>query len=243
MIKYLFFDVYQTLLDVSIHEQHAWDIFEHYLLNKNVPNKEAKKIQKLYEIKEAEFYSNHNKILEHHDWIDNLTSIFAHYYKIDFTQEELKSIIWDYRRKSNVHIALYPQVKEVLEELSSKYILATASLAHASITILELEYTGIAQYFKHLYFSSQIGYRKTSPKFYESILNLSGAVAKESVMIGDNFEFDIKGGKDAGMFSIWIKNPLTVSDQNKDIADEILQIEQLEKLPRVIEKMNQNLSI
>lgn len=238
MIKYLFFDIYQTLVDVAFKENDAWDVFEKFLINRNITYKEAKKIKKLFEKKEEEFYSIHNKIYVHHDWIDNINDILTNYYNINYTIRELKDTIWEYRRKSNSKITLYPNVKSMLNELSKNYILSTASLAHASITIPELKYLGIDKYFDNLYFSSKIGYRKSSPKFYSEILTLSGAKANESIMIGDSFENDVVGGKKAGMYSIWIKNPLTYRPHSESFADEILPIEKISNLPKLISKLN-----
>jgi HAD superfamily hydrolase (TIGR01450 family) len=45
---------------------------------------------------------------------------------------------------------------------------------------------------------------KPSPAFFELALRRLGVKAREAVMIGDNVETDIKGGKAAGLFSILI---------------------------------------
>jgi 4-nitrophenyl phosphatase len=58
---------------------------------------------------------------------------------------------------------------------------------------------------------------KPSPAFFELALRRLGAQAREAVMIGDNVETDIKGGRGAGLFTV-----LTTASNVQPTADRSL---------------------
>jgi putative hydrolase of the HAD superfamily len=245
MIKYLFFDVYQTFLDVDVEQKNfdrAWRVFEDYLINRQVPKSLAAKFRNFFDRQELEFYRTRNKKIHHHDWIENIYAIFKKQYNITISSNEAQLLMRAFRKESCAFCRPYPQVKETLERLSKRFILSTASLAHRSITEVELEEAGIAKYFSHLIFTSDIGYRKPSKEFYRQILQIVGAKSSQSVMIGDNLIDDIYGAKQIGMWTIWIRNPLTMDKIADVIPDHIVDIKNFQEIEKKIELINNSLS-
>lgn len=241
MIKHIFFDVYQTLLDVDIHQKNiesGWNIFEEYLLKKNVSKLEANKFRELFNEQESQFYKKFDKKLHHHDWVDNIFSILNNYYHLNISMDEAKSLMWLYRQATCEFCKPYPGVKRVLSKLSAKYILSTASLAHGSIAKIELEKAGIAKYFTNLIFTSEIGYRKPSKEFYKALLHKAGAKSSESLMIGDNLSDDIFGANSVGIKTIWIQNPITSTIRAEVIPDQILDIKDFSEIQNKINLCN-----
>jgi HAD superfamily hydrolase (TIGR01450 family) len=60
---------------------------------------------------------------------------------------------------------------------------------------------------------------KPSPVFFELALRRLGAAPQEAVMIGDNVETDIRGGKAAGLFSILITDSNVKPTADRSQAD------------------------
>jgi putative hydrolase of the HAD superfamily len=53
--------------------------------------------------------------------------------------------------------------------------------------------------------SSEIGWRKPSPKFFEAICRSAGVLPETVLFVGDDFENDIQGALQAGMRPVWLK--------------------------------------
>ncbi|HHT9138694.1 MAG TPA: HAD family hydrolase [Candidatus Wunengus sp. YC60] len=246
MIKYLFFDIYQTLLDVDVEQKNfdkAWRVFENYLIGRKIDRTRAAQFRKYFDEAESKFYANHDKSLHHHDWIDNIYVVLIKKYKLTISPKEAKSLFWSFRKESCDFCRIYPGVKETLEKLSQRYILSTASLAHGSITEIELEEVGIKKYFTNLIFTSQVGYRKPARQFFERALEISGAKASESMMIGDSLSEDIYGAEQIGMWTLWIKNPLTVNKTANVIPNCTTEINDFSTVETKINNLNEFLSL
>lgn len=114
-------------------------------------------------------------------------------------------------------------VKDLLENLFGKFILAVATNAGASDTsamIRALERVGIAKYFQHYFSSIDLGYMKPDQRFFDSICNNIDISPVNCVMIGNIYEKDITGAKDAGMITIFFNEKKVVGDFEK--ADHIV---------------------
>jgi len=246
MIKYLFFDIYQTLLDVDIEQKNidtAWKVFEDYLIKKNVNLDEARKFKLYFDQAESLFYQDRDKLLYHHDWIENIYSVMKTHYGMTISSSEAKSLLWSFRKISCDFCRVYPGVKVTLEKLSKSYTLSTASLAHESITKIELDETGLSKYFSHFIFTSGIGYRKPSEEFYRRMLQEVGATADVSFMIGDNLRDDIFGASRVGMHTIWIMNPLSMNNKIDVKPDYSVKIENFPEIVDVISLHNDRISM
>jgi putative hydrolase of the HAD superfamily len=53
--------------------------------------------------------------------------------------------------------------------------------------------------------SSEIGWRKPSPKFFEAICHSAGVPPDNIVFVGDDFENDIEGALQAGLRPVWLR--------------------------------------
>jgi putative hydrolase of the HAD superfamily len=52
--------------------------------------------------------------------------------------------------------------------------------------------------------SSEIGWRKPAPEFFQSAARLVGGECCETLLVGDDLENDVRGGADAGLLAIWL---------------------------------------
>ena len=69
----------------------------------------------------------------------------------------------------------------------------------------------MAAYFDRCYFSEQVGAHKPSKVFFDYAIKSSNAIKKQSLVIGDNFEADIAGAKNAGIDQVYFNpNPSAV---------------------------------
>lgn len=102
-------------------------------------------------------------------------------------------------------LELRPCVKNVLKVFSTKYKLGLVSnFTYAPVIYASLRKLGISQFFNSILVSDDVGWRKPNIKIFEEALKRVGALAKETVYVGDNPEEDIKGAKMAGMKTVFI---------------------------------------
>lgn len=121
-------------------------------------------------------------------------------------------------------VSLLPSVIDVLEHLGQEYLMVLASNAGDSSSqdiIDALKRVGVAKYFHHVFSSSDIGYEKPHPKFFQYIQQELKLEESELVMIGNSCEKDIQGAKSLAWKTIWF-NENNKSQQECEQADAIM---------------------
>lgn len=93
---------------------------------------------------------------------------------------------------------------EIVEYLSSKYYLCTASNAPNDQQYNRLKLAGFYPFIKKVFTSEAIGFAKPLPEFFDACFKQIPEISPEqTVIIGDSLTADIKGGKDYGMKTVW----------------------------------------
>ena len=237
--------MYQTLVDTEVGGDKEVEgnshksVFSTFLINRGIKEIEANKFQSNYDELREEFYLNHDKKTEHHDFKKLLIQVFKQFYAIDIEDEVLGKQIWQYRILVRGNTRLYDGVKETLEILSKEHTIFLASYTQASYSLLELEELGIKDYFKGFIFSSDIGYRKMSNEFYKKCIEASKTEASNCIMIGDNGVEDVYMAKKNGMKAVWIKNLASaeVPDSYDIYRDAELDISDFVNLPEIVKSI------
>ena len=100
--------------------------------------------------------------------------------------------------------ALLPYAKELLDYLFPKYPLTIVSNGFIEVQYKKLKSCQLEQYFNHVVLSEAAKALKPDKRIFEYALRLNSASAKETIMIGDSYEADIKGAQNAGIDQIYI---------------------------------------
>lgn len=92
---------------------------------------------------------------------------------------------------------------EALEKLVNEgYYLGVIS----DIDAWEAEYIltalGVRAYFDHVTTSAEVGRTKPAPPIFETALEKAGVSAEQSLFVGDRYENDMRGGKQAGLGTV-----------------------------------------
>jgi len=238
----VFFDLYQTLFDIDINEKNkakneagGWEALTRSLkkYGKDVVPAE---LLSAYEKRKEDFYSSNQD--KHHDFLRIISLVLESSYGLRLSEDEMVKLLYEYRKASRGHIRLYPKVLEVLGCLSQEYILSIASHAQKSVSQKEMEEFGIEKFFSHFFFTSEIGYRKNSPKFYKRCLEIVKRDPADCVMIGDNYSQDVLVPQQIGMKAIWVKNPLTQGEYFVEREPRYsIALGEFEKLPDIISEL------
>lgn len=124
---------------------------------------------------------------------------------------------------------------ELLEELRDKYELYVVSNGTASVQDRRIKSAGIAPYFKRIFISERIGADKPSRKFFDAVFSeIDGFDRTRAIIVGDRLTSDILGGINAGVRTCWF-NPNAQSSDPEIPAD--YEIRALSELPELLKKL------
>jgi putative hydrolase of the HAD superfamily len=102
---------------------------------------------------------------------------------------------------------LFPYTHEILKHLKEKgYILHLITNGFEKTQWRKLTNSNLGQYFEEVITSEKSNSVKPNKEIFEYALNVTGASLKESIMLGDNLDADIKGAINAGLDSIFVNH-------------------------------------
>lgn len=198
MEKNILFDLYGTLINTHTSEEGI--IFWDNVKNNLYPNSllSSSEIRDKY-LKLCKEYSKENEEID-------ILDVFT-----DLNDGDVSKAISDakeFRRLSTCYIKLYPNALEGLVELKKLgYKIYVLSNAQRVFTIPELERLGILNLFDGIAISSDYGYKKPNLEFYRYAMKDFNI--KEAVMVGNDYECDVKPALELGLKSIFIYSNLT----------------------------------
>lgn len=124
---------------------------------------------------------------------------------------------------------------ELLEALKDKYELYIVSNGNASVQDRRLKSAGIIPYFKDIFISERVGFNKPSAEFFEACFErIPGFEKDKAVIVGDRLSSDILGGINAGVRTCWF-NP-NGEEPDPDIPADY-EIKHLSELPALLERI------
>lgn len=241
--RVVFFDIYQTLIDIDIDEEHkkeneakGREVFAMSLERYGAHITPAGFFALIDERKEY-FYAGKDKKVYHHNLCKIVMSVLQEYLGINISEIEVASLLSEYHKIARGYAMLYSGVVETLAELEKHYTLAVASYTQGCYTQAELKDLGIERFCSHFIYTSDVGFLKASPEFYKRCLDIVGKEAKNCMMIGDNYDVDILVPQKLGMKTIWVKNPLTAGHYMHLFEQEpkyMIMLDEFSKLPEIV---------
>ena len=141
-----------------------------------------------------------------------------------------------FRAASRRRLEPYPDVPEVLNELSRNYALAAVSDGQLLWALPELRSAGLEQFFSFSLISGDLGFRKPDPRMFEIALDQMNLSAAEAVFVGNDMFRDIYGAHQAGMKTVFFKS--NQGDQNHHGADPDYVIRAFRELPQAVSFLN-----
>ena len=96
-----------------------------------------------------------------------------------------------------------PHAQEVLEYLAPKYNLYILSNGFQELQCHKMRSAGIDHYFKKVVLSDDIGILKPWPEIFHFAMSATQSELRESLMVGDSWENDIKGAQGVGIHQVF----------------------------------------
>ena len=137
------------------------------------------------------------------------------------------------RYKENLGIGHYflPGAKEAVKALSKEYDLYLMSNGTTTVQNSRLDSAGIRPYFRDIFISQQIGVNKPDKEYFNRCFEkIDGFDPAKAMIVGDSLTSDILGGINTGITTCWV-NPNHLPARPDIPADyEIESITQLKAL-------------
>ena len=217
MYKNIIFDLYGTLIDIKTDEDSSsfWHLITDFY-KKNKANYKQDELKSTYLFLCNKYKKKITKIKKT-DYVDiELYFVFRKLYllkKIHPTPKLVKETMNYFRIKSTKHIKLYDHVKELLALLTNKKCnLYVLSDAQRYFTIPEIKKLGINKYFKDIYISSIYRISKPNKDYFEILIDKHNLNKEETIYIGNDYNKDIIGARNANIKSIYVKSNLSPKD-------------------------------
>ena len=102
--------------------------------------------------------------------------------------------------------ALMPGAMETLVYLKEKYSISIITNGFEGTQQMKVKHSGLDKFIDHILTSEKAGFQKPESGIFSRLLELNGAEARQTLMVGDNLEADIAGAKNAGIDQVWF-NP------------------------------------
>jgi putative hydrolase of the HAD superfamily len=202
MAKHLFFDLDRTLWDFERNSETA--LRQLYLeLGLNELHGSFELFHQTYKETNATLWKDYGagKVSKEFLRTERFKNTFE---KLDIQRfDYIEKISQGYIEISPRQTHLFPKTLETLNELKREgYQMHIITNGFKEVQFIKLEEARLRPFFDLVLCSEEVGYNKPSRFIFEHALKVTGAVATESVMIGDDYEVDIVGARNCGMHGI-----------------------------------------
>lgn len=197
MLKTIFFDLDDTLLDFALAEATA---LRKALTEMDVPATDAV-LDRYHVINAAQWeLLEEGKLTRPQVLLRRFDLLFAEL-GLDRSSRETCDCYENHLAEGHFFI---PGAPELLAALAPQYDLYIASNGAAAVQHSRLDSAGIKPYFKDIFISEAVGFDKPSPAFFQAAFDTIPGFSRETaLMVGDSLTSDIRGGIGAGIRTCW----------------------------------------
>ncbi|WP_298765633.1 YjjG family noncanonical pyrimidine nucleotidase [uncultured Polaribacter sp.] len=223
-IKHVFLDLDHTLWDF---EKNSALTFEKIFKENNV-NLKIEDFLKVYIPLNLKYWKMYReeKISKEALRYERLKSAFD---AINYTVSDdlIHQLADDYIKYLSSFNHLFEGAIELLDYLKEKYTLHIITNGFQEIQSKKMINSKIHHYFTAIVTSESVGVKKPNPKVFNHALELAGAKAENSIMIGDSLEADILGALNVGMQTIHcVFDAFTKRDEKITSVNHLLEIKE-----------------
>lgn len=198
-IKHVFFDLDHTLWDF---EKNSDLTFQKIFTNHKI-EVDLVEFLKIYKPLNREFWRMYreDKISKSELRYQRLKTAFD---KVDYfvSDDIIDQLAIDYIEFLPSFNHLFMGTFEILDYLKDKYQLHIITNGFEEVQTKKMTSSNILNYFNQVITSESVGVKKPNPKVFQYALDISGARASNSIMIGDSVEADILGALNLGIQAI-----------------------------------------
>ena len=223
-IKYIYFDLDDTLLDHETAQEDALkDVYHHYPLLKEeevdyetfkrVYGRVNKRLWLGYARNEIE-----RPYLQFHRFYDTLGEL-----KLGLSEQRQQELT---RQMGDYYLGRYqykwrwnPGAEEAYHKISNEYRVGIMTNGFAGTQHKKFELFGLDRTAEHLVIAEEVGVMKPQPGIFEHALKLTGQAPGEVLFVGDSYHDDIQGGHSQGWQTAWYNPNSKAPEDPQSVAD------------------------
>ena len=201
-VAHIFFDLDHTIWDFEANSTETLgEIYDEFGLDELIGNKE--RFLATYQTINAQYWRRYNQ-----GKIDKNTVRYGRFtetlsrFKLNAPEELGNQIADEYVTRSPRKTNLFPHAHETLEYLHAKYPLHIITNGFKEVQHIKIGGSKLDKYFDIILCSEEVGVNKPHRKVFERALEMAKVDPANAVMIGDNFDADIRGAEKAGLKAI-----------------------------------------
>ncbi|MGN1329096.1 MAG: YjjG family noncanonical pyrimidine nucleotidase [Eubacterium sp.] len=227
MIKYIFFDLDDTIFDFKKAERIALA----KALREFGVEPEDKILSRYSEINISQWkLLELGKITRQEVKVRRYKLLFDEF-GIDLNPDQVTAL---YEKNLGIGHYFIDGAEETVKSLFGKYQLYIVSNGATAVQESRLASSDIVKYFDDIFISQKVGYDKPDVRFFEKCFeSIDGFSRDKAIIVGDSLSSDIQGGINAGIKTVWF-NPKENTD---DMIKPDFQINDLKQLPTLIESL------
>ena len=126
-----------------------------------------------------------------------------------------------------------PGAKQLLKELKEHVKIGIVSNNFLKEQLEKIKQVGLESYTDAVVVSEEVGVTKPNPEIFMLTLERLNCKANEAVMVGDSWEIDIIGAKNAGIRAVWF-NRYGLTCPDASLAKELDKFEAVEEALKII---------
>lgn len=135
------------------------------------------------------------------------------------SEENAKQISHEYARLRDRYLVLFPEARPLLKHLRGRYVLGLITNGPADIQRQEIETLRIAHYFDHILIEGEFKIGKPDLEIFEAARRACDLQPHQMLFVGNAFEHDVQGAKNAGWWAIWANRGEEVDPGTEPRAD------------------------
>jgi putative hydrolase of the HAD superfamily len=220
-IEHIFFDLDHTLWDFDLNSKLAYQqIFNEHQLSLDLDT-----FIEVYVPLNLQYWRmfRQNKISKEDLRFQRLKTAFnACNYLVEDHQIHLFADLYiEYLPRYN---HLFDGCIELLEILKDKCRLHLITNGFNEVQHHKIKNAGLEKYFDVVLTAEAAGVKKPAPEIFHMALNMAQATLKNSLMIGDSYEADIKGAQEVGLPTIWFHTTGEPAPKNEVMVHRLIDI-------------------
>lgn len=228
----IFFDIDDTLLDSeSAHKVALKKIVDEYSLDTD-PEELFSRWMSI-----TDHYLNlffRNEISQTVQRTERITKLFSLAGK-EIPEVETIPVYLKYHRHFLESCKVFPETIPVLEQLKG-FRMGIISNGPVADQTYKLEKNGLIRYFDTVVISEAVGYSKPEKEIFDAALQKAGQIPSGSIFIGDSYENDYLGGKNAGMKAIWLDRKKSPNPAGCESVHSLVEL--IDLLPDILDCIN-----
>jgi putative hydrolase of the HAD superfamily len=136
----------------------------------------------------------------------------------------------EYIKRSSNSVLLFPGTIETMDYLSKRYRLHVITNGFEEVQEGKLRLSGLGKYFDCIITSEKAGCMKPDRQIFDFALNCAKAKAEFSLMVGDDYDVDVRGASVAGIAQVLV----TASPFNNNLERPTHTIKDIKELMRIL---------